>query len=49
MKPNNYIVTVFGGPTFITESAADAYERALDLIEMGYAPHIKVYSTIGGH
>lgn len=48
MNPNNFIVTVCQGPTFITESVASAYQVALDLIEMGYAPHIAVYSVIGG-
>lgn len=47
MRANNFIVTVIKGPTFITDSLPAAYEVALNLIGIGYAPHIQVYSTIG--
>lgn len=48
MTPNNFIVTVIQGPTFIMDSLAEALELAMDLIAMGYAPDVKVYSTIRG-
>lgn len=47
-KVNGYIVTAKQGPTFITETAEQAYAWALTLISRDLAPAIAAYSVLPG-